>query len=107
MRVDLVVPSQTDVPQTPVPPSASAELYQFVNQVGEGTFGKVYKAKNVVTGSLVALKRIKIEAKNDGFPVTALREIKLLQSLSHPNIIYLHEMMMSGGGFIAHFCAQG
>lgn len=77
-----------------VPP---AELYQLVNQVGEGTFGKVYKAKNVVTGSLVALKRIKVEAEKDGFPVTALREIKLLQSLSHPNIIFLHEMMVSKG----------
>lgn len=88
-------PPVKDVASAPVAPPA--ELYQLVSQVGEGTFGKVYKAKNVVTGTLVALKRIKVEAEKDGFPVTALREIKLLQSLSHPNIIFLHEMMVSKG----------
>lgn len=88
-------PAVKDISSAPAAPPA--ELYQLVNQVGEGTFGKVYKAKNVVTGNLVALKRIKVEAEKDGFPVTALREIKLLQSLSHPNIIFLHEMMVSKG----------
>ncbi|KAG8885446.1 kinase subunit of RNA polymerase II carboxy-terminal domain kinase I [Tulasnella sp. 331] len=103
-RPTLTATSQeASVPGTPIPASSSktipplAELYQLVNQVGEGTFGKVYKARNVVTGALVALKRIKVEAEKDGFPVTALREIKLLQSLSHPNVIYLHEMMVSKG----------
>ncbi|KAG8988662.1 kinase subunit of RNA polymerase II carboxy-terminal domain kinase I [Tulasnella sp. 427] len=90
-----------DVTSVPVPPPA--ELYQLVNQVGEGTFGKVYKAKNVMNGRLVALKRIKVEAEKDGFPVTALREIKLLQSLSHPNIILLHEMMVSKGNVFMVF----
>lgn len=73
------------------------EVYQLVNQVGEGTFGKVYKARNVLTGALVALKRIKVEAEKDGFPVTALREIKLLQSLSNTNVVSLREMMVSKG----------
>ncbi|KAG8983375.1 kinase subunit of RNA polymerase II carboxy-terminal domain kinase I, partial [Tulasnella sp. 427] len=90
-----------DVTSVPVQPPA--ELYQLVNQVGEGTFGKVYKAKNVMNGRLVALKRIKVEAEKDGFPVTALREIKLLQSLSHPNIILLHEMMVSKGNVFMVF----
>lgn len=92
-------PEPNSAPKNPgsIRTVAPAELYQLVQQVGEGTFGKVYKAKNVETGSLVALKRIKVEAEKDGFPVTALREIKLLQSLSHPNIIFLHEMMVSQG----------
>lgn len=66
-------------------------------QVGEGTYGKVYKAKNTETGTLVALKRIRMEAEKDGFPVTAVREIKLLQSLRHPNVVNLIEMMVSKG----------
>lgn len=90
-------------PIVPIAPlQLPAELYQVVNQVGEGTFGKVYKAKNVLTSTFVALKRIKVEAEKDGFPVTALREIKLLQSLSHPNVIYLHEMMVSKGACSLH-----
>ena len=38
-----------------------------------------------------------MEAEKDGFPVTAIREIKLLQSLDHPNILKLMEMMVSKG----------
>lgn len=75
----------------------SRELYKIVSQVGEGTFGKVYKAQNMVTKMYVALKRIRMEAEKDGFPVTAMREIKLLQSLRHENVVRLYEMMVSNG----------
>ncbi|EIN10645.1 Pkinase-domain-containing protein [Punctularia strigosozonata HHB-11173 SS5] len=81
----------------PLPPPPPQELYSIVSQVGEGTFGKVYKARNAVTGVHVALKRIRMEAERDGFPVTAMREIKLLQSLRHENIVRLYEMMVSNG----------
>ena len=79
--------------------SSSDELYSIVSQVGEGTFGKVYKAQNTVSGLYVALKRIRMESERDGFPVTAMREIKLLQSLRHDNIVRLYEMMVSNGTF--------
>jgi CTD kinase subunit alpha len=82
----------------PSRPSKSKDLYSIVNQVGEGTFGKVYKARNNVTQVHVALKRIRMEAEKDGFPVTAMREIKLLQSLRHQNVVRLYEMMVSNGG---------
>lgn len=38
-----------------------------------------------------------MEAEKDGFPVTAMREIKLLQSLRHENVVQLYEMMVSAG----------
>ncbi|KAF9009031.1 Pkinase-domain-containing protein [Cyathus striatus] len=79
------------------PSSTSKELYSIVSQVGEGTFGKVYKARNTISNLHVALKRIRMEAEKDGFPVTAMREIKLLQSLRHTNIVQLYEMMVSNG----------
>ncbi|KAG0709671.1 kinase-like domain-containing protein [Suillus ampliporus] len=86
---------------TPRPSSPSGttckDLYAIVSQVGEGTFGKVYKARNVITNVHVALKRIRMEAEKDGFPVTAMREIKLLQSLRHQNVVRLYEMMVSNG----------
>lgn len=88
-----------DVPPNDFPDSGARrnELYSIVSQVGEGTFGKVYKARNTSTGLFVALKRVRMEAERDGFPVTAMREIKLLQSLQHPNVICLYEMMVSNG----------
>jgi hypothetical protein len=81
---------------TKVPKTASD--YQIICQVGEGTFGKVYKARSVTnTDTFVALKRIRMEGEKDGFPVTAMREIKLLQSLQHENVVNLHEMMVAKG----------
>lgn len=71
--------------------------YEKIAQVGEGTYGKVYKARNSEGLGLVALKRIRMEGEKDGFPVTAMREIKLLQGLDHVNIVKLHEMMISNG----------
>ncbi|KEY71581.1 hypothetical protein S7711_06041 [Stachybotrys chartarum IBT 7711] len=62
--------------------------------VGSGTYGKVFKGLNVYTKGLVALKRIRMEGERDGFPVTAVREIKLLQSLRHLNIVNLQEVMV-------------
>ena len=73
------------------------EAYERLACVGEGTYGKVYKARRVEDGTYVALKRIRMEGEKDGFPVTAMREIKLLQSLKHDNIIRLYEMMVSKG----------
>lgn len=79
------------------PTSRSTEYYERLEQVGEGTYGKVYKAKSVEDGTLVALKMIRMDAEKDGFPVTAVREIKLLQSLRHENVVQLKEMMVSRG----------
>jgi CTD kinase subunit alpha len=79
--------------------AAPGEAYERIVQVGEGTYGKVYKARSVNTGVLVALKRIRMEQEKDGFPVTSMREIKLLQALHHPNVVRLLEMMVSKGGF--------
>lgn len=62
--------------------------------VGSGTYGKVFKAIHVYTNSKVALKKIRMEGERDGFPVTAIREIKLLQSLNHDSIVKLQEVMV-------------
>ncbi|TIB86592.1 Pkinase-domain-containing protein [Wallemia mellicola] len=78
-------------------PDTVTEFYDRIGQVGEGTYGKVYKAKNRVSKLHVALKRIRMEQEKDGFPVTALREIKLLQQSHHDNIVRLHEMLVSKG----------
>jgi CTD kinase subunit alpha len=62
--------------------------------VGSGTYGKVFKGLNVYTQKLVALKKIRMEGERDGFPVTAVREIKLLRSLKHRNVVELQEVMV-------------
>lgn len=66
--------------------------YEFEEKLGEGTFGEVHKARHKPTGECVALKEILLFKKNDGMPITALREIKILKSLNHPNIIEVLDM---------------
>lgn len=65
--------------------------------MGEGTYGQVFKARSERTGAIVALKKIRMDSEKDGFPVTAMREIKLLQALRHENVVRLHEMMVTRG----------
>ncbi|KAL8962275.1 MAG: hypothetical protein Q9193_001297 [Seirophora villosa] len=71
---------------------SSIKSYEILEKLGEGTFGEVYKAKSLRDGHVVALKKILMHHEKDGFPITALREIKLLKMLSHPNILKLEEM---------------
>ena len=66
----------------------------MMSKLGEGTFGEVFKAENREDGEIVAMKKITMHTEKDGFPVTALREIKLLKMLSHPNVLKLEEMVM-------------
>ncbi|KAL4890391.1 putative CDK9 [Aspergillus ambiguus] len=70
----------------------SIREFEFLGKLGEGTFGEVYKARSKKDNSLVALKKILMHNEKDGFPITALREIKLLKMLSHRNILQLKEM---------------
>eukprot|EP00959_Pyramimonas_sp_CCMP1952_P267358 5590096-Pyramimonas_sp.AAC.1 len=58
------------------------DQYEKLEKIGEGTYGKVYKAKCNNTGQLVALKKTRLEMEEEGVPSTALREVSLLQMLS-------------------------
>lgn len=52
-----------------------------------GTYGVVYKAKDLTTGGVVALKKIRLEAEDEGVPSTAIREISLLKELDDDHIV--------------------
>lgn len=67
------------------------DIYEQIGQVGEGTYAKVFKAKNRANGAIVAIKRLRMENERDAFPFTAIRESKFLTSLKHENILQVQE----------------
>uniref|UniRef100_UPI00358F34E6 mitogen-activated protein kinase kinase kinase kinase 5-like isoform X1 n=2 Tax=Myxine glutinosa TaxID=7769 RepID=UPI00358F34E6 len=64
------------------------EDFELLERVGSGTYGHVYKASNVQTGELVAIKIIKIEPGDD-FSVIQ-QEILTMKECTHPNIVAYH-----------------
>eukprot|EP01082_Thalassiosira_pseudonana_P001556 g1599.t1.1.5e174189 g1599 g1599.t1 contig10:2411343-2413464(-) len=70
-------------------------VFQKKHQVGEGTYGSVFVGADKVTGEVVALKRINTEEEENGFPITAIREVKILKALNHDNIVQLKEIVTS------------
>lgn len=85
-------------PTVPAEMSASDSIYYRKpgneSVVGAGTYGKVFKAIHIYTQDQVALKKIRMEGERDGFPITAVREIRLLQHLRHQNVVALQEVMV-------------
>ncbi|KAJ2747629.1 kinase subunit of RNA polymerase II carboxy-terminal domain kinase I [Coemansia sp. BCRC 34301] len=81
-------------------PSDGIQMYTRISMVGEGTYGKVYKARNKETGRIVALKRMRVDMDREGFPITAMREIRLLKQLRHPNITRVLDVVPEVGNAI-------
>ncbi|EGD79889.1 CMGC/CDK protein kinase [Salpingoeca rosetta] len=72
-----------------------SSTYRSAQVVGEGVFGDVRKCFSKKMKKFYALKKIKYKKAEDGFPVTALREIQITQRLSHPNVIKLKEVAVT------------
>ena len=79
--------------------------YETIEKVllGEGTYGKVYKARSVRTGEAVAMKQMKLDAQKEGVPSTAIREIALLKELVHPNVVRILDVFCNPNKLVLVF----
>ncbi|KAJ1688818.1 hypothetical protein LUZ63_012973 [Rhynchospora breviuscula] len=70
------------------------EKYEVGRLLGQGTFAKVYLAKNLKSGQTVALKAFdKEKVFKVGLTEQIKREISVMKMVNHPNIIKLYEVM--------------
>ncbi|KAI9319389.1 kinase-like domain-containing protein [Dichotomocladium elegans] len=61
--------------------------YQLGNCIGKGQFGSVYKALDLATGEIVAVKRLQLNEDGGALDEEIMKEVSLLQTLSHTNVI--------------------
>ena len=69
------------------------QKYIKTSKLGEGTYGIVFRAKDQKGQEIYALKKIRLQADQEGIPSTAIREISLLKELNHINIERLIDVL--------------
>ena len=74
------------------------DAFEDMVLIGEGTYGKVFKARlkqsKFYEPVYKALKKLKLEEETQGFPITATREINILKMLDHKNIVKLENIII-------------
>lgn len=75
-----------------IPKYIAENRFRVEQKLGEGTYGTVYKCLDLVKNEIVAVKKIKFHYKNEGIPATSIREIGILRSLNHPNLVNLKDI---------------
>ena len=81
--------------------------YEVIKKLGEGSYGKIYKAKNKISGDIRAMKQIDKSKITD--MDTFKNEIEILSKMDHPNIIKLFEVFEDNKFFylINDLCTGG
>ncbi|KAG8868866.1 hypothetical protein FRC20_002678 [Serendipita sp. 405] len=69
--------------------------YRIGNGIGRGQFGAVYRALNLNTGQMVAVKRISLQGLSEDEISSLMKEVDVLKRLSHPSIVKYEGMVRS------------
>ncbi|CAA7037560.1 unnamed protein product [Microthlaspi erraticum] len=72
-----------------------ADSFEKIEKIGSGTYSNVYKAKDLLTGKIVALKKVRCDVMEKESLRFMAREILILRRLDHPNVIKLEGLVTS------------
>ncbi|GJN21344.1 hypothetical protein PR202_gb08813 [Eleusine coracana subsp. coracana] len=72
-----------------------ADTFERLDKIGQGTYSNVYKARDLETGKIVALKRVRFVNMDPESVRFMAREIHILRRLDHPNVIKLEGIVTS------------
>lgn len=70
-------------------------VFYYLNQIGQGTYSNVYKARDTLTGKIVALKKVRFDNLEPESVKFMAREILILRRLDHPNVVKLEGLVTS------------
>ncbi|KAE9620642.1 hypothetical protein Lal_00019313 [Lupinus albus] len=73
----------------------SANTFERLHKIGQGTYSTVYKAHDLTNQKIVALKRVRFHNQDPESVKFMAREIHVLRRLDHPNIIKLEGLITS------------
>ncbi|KAK3027688.1 hypothetical protein RJ639_041398 [Escallonia herrerae] len=73
----------------------SAESFEKLNKIGQGTYSSVYKARDLHTGNTVAMKKVRFVNMDPESVRFMAREICILRRLEHPNVMKLEALVTS------------
>ncbi|XVE56516.1 hypothetical protein DITRI_Ditri04bG0016900 [Diplodiscus trichospermus] len=72
-----------------------ASTFEKLDKIGQGTYSNVYKARDLLTGKIVALKKVRFDNLEPESVKFMAREILVLRKLDHPNVIKLEGLVTS------------
>ncbi|KAF4350309.1 hypothetical protein CsatB_028735 [Cannabis sativa] len=72
-----------------------ADTFEKIDKIGSGTYSNVYKAKDMLTGKIVALKKVRFDNLEPESVKFMAREILILRRLNHPNVVKLEGLVTS------------
>ncbi|KAJ7523102.1 hypothetical protein O6H91_18G037400 [Diphasiastrum complanatum] len=72
-----------------------ADSFEKLHKIGQGTYSNVYKARDLETGTIVALKKVRFDNFEPESVRFMAREIQILRRLDHPNIVKLEGIVTS------------
>ncbi|KAJ4850147.1 hypothetical protein Tsubulata_000627 [Turnera subulata] len=72
-----------------------ANTFEKLDKIGQGTYSNVYKARDLLTGKIVALKKVRFDNLEPESVKFMAREILVLRRLDHPNVLKLEGLVTS------------
>ncbi|XP_011003825.1 PREDICTED: probable serine/threonine-protein kinase At1g54610 [Populus euphratica] len=72
-----------------------ADTFEKIDKIGSGTYSNVYKARDLLTGKVVALKKVRFDNLEPESVKFMAREILILRRLDHPNVVKLEGLVTS------------
>lgn len=72
-----------------------ADTFEKLDKIGQGTYSNVYKARDIDTGKIVALKKVRFDNLEPESVKFMAREILVLRRLDHPNVVKLEGLVTS------------